>query len=286
MRFPYLTVQYAVDFLAKIDRLYLNGEGYKTAERLGLLHVLPETGERKTMRRLRYDLPDEDDTLFLFHGLCHFALTGMFPSASNAKSLYQMSELPAATRRRMMEFHQKAVRKVMYRRGNGRRYLCKWVAGWNGLLEEAKGVYPDAKYVTIVRSPSEQLPSWMKLQGLLSEQIAGHNFMKMPDVRKAVIDINAEWYNTQIKFCKDAPSDSMCIVSFDDFVKDIPHQVSRLYIFLGQKIVPGSSFHQSLIAARRNQVQHKKTVIRSEEQFISAEEIAKDFPCLSQEIKQ
>ncbi|CAB9510266.1 Glycerone-phosphate O-acyltransferase [Seminavis robusta] len=279
MRYPFLTVQYLVDIMFKMDQKCLGGQGYKLALGLGLLYVLPETGERKMMRRLRYDLPDEDDNLFLFHGPAHFALTGVFPS--EVRSLCQFRDLPKTTRIRMMRFHQKAVQKVMYRRGRGRHYLCKWVAGWNGLLDEAKVVYPDAKHAVIVRDPREQLPSWMKLQGLLSEQLAGHNVMKMPEVRSAVIDINVQWHQTQAEFCAaSAGKNNLQIIQFDDFVENIPREVSKVYDLLGLSVQPGSAFHDSLGEAHRNQSKHKKTVIRKEEEFITEEEILSRFPPL------
>lgn len=277
MRFPFLSVQYLVDICHKLDALFLGGRGLQFAENAGLLHVLPEEGERKSMRRLRYDLTDEDDTIFLFHGLCHFALTGMFPSESNAKLLYQMGDLPQESRSRYMQFHKKCVQKVMYRRGHGRRYLAKWVAGWNGLLSESKIVYPDAKYCTIIRDPKEQVPSWNKLQGLLGEQMTGVNFMQsLPKVRQAVVDINAKWYKSQIAFCRG--HQNMMFLRFEDFVADIPKQTSRIYGFLGDRIMPGSVFEKSLQSIARKQLHHKKTSIRSHEQFVSEEEIKASFP--------
>ena len=61
MRYPYLTIQYTVDFFSSLDKRFLNGRGYQFMQDNDLLTCLQETGERKDMRRLRYDLPDEDD---------------------------------------------------------------------------------------------------------------------------------------------------------------------------------------------------------------------------------
>ncbi|CAB9497248.1 expressed unknown protein [Seminavis robusta] len=277
MRFPYLTIQYVIDFFYKMDQIALGGRAYNLAIRMGKLNLLPESGQRKQMRRLRFDLPDEDDNLFLFHGPSHMLMTAFFPS--HAKMFYQFGNLPEPSRVRMMKFHQRCVQKMMYRRGHGKRYLCKWVAGWNGLLEQSKQVYPDAKYAVMVRDPREQLPSWLKLQGLLSEQMAGHNVMKIPKVRRDIIDVMAQWHQTQAEFCASS-STAKHIIQFEDFVADIPREVTKLYDFIGLPIQPGSPFHESLLEHRRNQSNHKKTVIPKEEAFISEEEILSRFPPL------
>eukprot|EP00797_Seminavis_robusta_P035547 Sro883_g215490.1 n/a (270) ;mRNA; r:28535-29344 len=265
-----------------MDQLCLGGQGYNLAVRMGVLNLLPESGQRKQMRRLRYDLPDEDDNLLLFHGPYHLLLTAFFPS--HAKMLYQFGDLPETSRVRMMKFHQRCVQKMMYRRGRGKRYLCKWVACWNGLLEQSKRVYPDAKYAIIVRDPREQLPSWLKLQGAFSEQMAGHNVMQIPQVRKDVIDVMARWHQKQAEFCASS-SAAKHIIQFEDFVQDIPREVTKLYDFLGLSIQPGSSFHKSLLEHRRNQSNHKKTVIRKQEAFISEQEILSRFPPLLPTLK-
>jgi len=285
MRYPYLTIQYAVDFANKLDQKFFGGKGYEFILKIGLLSILDETGERKDMRRLRYDLPDEDDLVFFCHTFCHFLWVGFFPHTDMVKYNHGFSNLPEATRLRYMELHRKAIQKVLYRRGNGRRYLAKWVAGWNGQLDEAKLVYPDAKYVVIVREPKESLRSWMKLQGLLAYQLTGNNIMRNhPELREMIIQENIQWFLKEVEFCCNTSRKNLLVLRYTDIVQDIPEQVKFLYAFLDQYIEKGSKFYNILLNQKREQHRHKKTRINLEDELISEGRIESDFPNLLKEL--
>ena len=286
MRYPYLSIQYAVDMANSIDQKVFGGKGYQFFLDIGLLSILDETGERKDMRRLRYDLPDEDDLVFFCHTFCHFLYAGFFPQKEMVKYNHRFSELPRSTRLRYMDLHRKAIQKVLYRRGNGRRYLAKWVAGWNGQLDEAKVVYPDAKYVVIARDPKESLRSWMKLQGLLAYQLTGNNIMRNhPDLREVIIQENIQWFHNEVEFCRTTSRKNLLVLRYTDIVQNIPEQVKYLYAFLDQHIEKGSKFYNILLTSKRKQHRHKKTRINAEDELISEERIETDFPNLLQELE-
>ena len=286
MRYPYLTIQYLVDFVSYLDKEFWSQRGYHFLLNWGFLSCLQETGERKNMRRLRYDLPDEDDLVFFFHTFCHFLLAGFFPHENVVRFNHRFSELPHATRMRYMNLHRKTIQKVMYRRGYGKRYLAKWVAGWNGQLDEAKIVYPDAKYVVIVRDPKESLRSWMKLQGLLAYQFTGNNVLhNHPEIRETIIQENVLWFHKEIEFCRNTSRENLLVLRYTDIVSDIPQQVKCLYQFLGQYIEIGSKFHNVLLSSKRKQQRHKKTRINPEDELITEERIESDFPNLLREIE-
>ena len=116
MRYPYLTIQYTVDFLSSLDKRFFEGRGYEFLRDRGMLSCLQETGERKDMRRLRFDLPDEDDLVFFFHTFCHFLLAGFYPREEMVKLNHRFCDLPYTTRMRYMQFHRKTIQKVMFRR--------------------------------------------------------------------------------------------------------------------------------------------------------------------------
>ncbi|CAB9500766.1 expressed unknown protein [Seminavis robusta] len=286
MRYPYLTVQYTVDFLSHIDKKYFSSRGYKLLLETGMLSCLQETGERKDMRRLRYDLPDEDDLVFFWHTFCHFLLVGFFPHEELVRFNHRFSELPCSTRMRYMNLHRKTIQKVMHRRGQGKRYLAKWVAGWNGQLDEAKVVYPDAKYVVIVRDPQESLRSWMKLQGLLAYQLTGNNVLRNhPEIRETIIQENILWFHKEVEFCKTTSRENLLVLRYTDIVQDIPQQVKCLYHFLDQYIDKNSKFYHVLLGSKRRQYRHQKTRINPQDEFISEERIERDFPRLLEEIE-
>lgn len=286
MRYPYLSLQYTVDCISSFDQKFCGGRIYKFLLWSGSLSSLPETGERKNMRRLRYDLPDEDDLVFFFHTFCHFMFLGIFPRPDAVEFNHRFSELPKETRDQYMELHRRAVQKVMYRRGQGRQYLAKWVAGWNGQLDEVKTLYPDAKYVVVVRDPKDSLPSWLKLQGLLARHIAGNNVLRNhPEIREVVIKENIAWFHKEIEFCKETSRKHMLVLRYSDLIADIPEQVRVVYDFLGRYIEKGSHFHEFLHAKKTQQSKHQKTRIGSSDRLITDEQIEKYFPNLLTEIE-
>lgn len=162
--------------------------------------------------------------------------------------------------------------------------MAKWVGCWNGQLDQAKIEYPDAKFVVIARDRKGQLRSWMKLQSLLSLEVSRNNMMDIPEVKQAVINENKNWYQKEIEFCKDTPDTSIHILSFNDFVNNIPKEISRISGFLGNKIEKGSRFDYALQAEHRKQSAHKKTIVRGDELYLSDEQIENEFPDLLAEL--
>lgn len=286
IRFPFLCLHYAIDFFSNLDSNYLGGALTKLIHQYGLNSPMPGGNpEREAMRRINWSLYDEDDAMFMYYGFCHFMLGGFFPDPDLVHRLYQFDMLPERSRTRLLQFHRKAVQKVLYRRGAGRTYMAKWVAGWNGQLEQAKIEYPDAKFIVIVRDPKESLPSWMKLQSLLSLGSSGNNLMTDPKVKQAVIDVNKKWFQKEIEFCEETPNKSLHVLRYKDFIKDIPKEISRIHGFLGKEITNGSRYDKALKAENNKQSNHKTTGVSSHEQYLSNEQIEKEFPDLLGELK-
>lgn len=287
IRFPYLTYQYLFDFCYWVDKNLLFGFGLWVVEKLKLLYVFEHAGPLAEMRRLRYDLCDEDDLIFLFHFMNHFQLCGAFPEEEILQRFHQFDKLPENLRQRMMVFHRKCVQKVLYRRGgpNG-RYFAKWVAGWNGELDSMFYVYPDAEFVCIVRDPQEQLPSWMKLQGLLSNALTGVNMMKNENVREIIKKENIRWFHNEIRFVKEKSTDNFYMIPFETLYQDIPGCIRNIYKKFDHEIEHGGEFDRILKDEQGKQSSHKKTQIYQDETFITAEEIKTKYPDLVAELEK
>jgi hypothetical protein len=229
MRYPYLTVQYAFDGLAWLDRTLLRGALRHVA--FDVLHLnkpFGGKGARAQMRRLQYELSDEDDIVFLFHQLHHFQLIGAAPDDEFIRLFYHFDHLPEASQRRALSFHRQCVQKALYRRGHGRTYFAKWVAGWNGQLDAARSLYPDAQYIVIVRDPAESVPSWLKLQGLLAADLTGENMMDRPHLHHAFKEENIAWFHNEIRFCRSIASQNITILDSDQFYRDIQGDVRKV----------------------------------------------------------
>ena len=229
MRYPYLTVQYAFDGLGWLDRnVFRGGLRYVAFDLLNLNKPFGGKGARHQMRRLQYELTDEDDILFLFHQMHHFQLVAVAPDEEFVRFFYHFDHLPEASQRRALEFHRQCVQKVLYRRGRGRSYFAKWVAGWNGQLDRARKMYPDAQYIVIVRDPAESLPSWFKLQGLLSQDLTGEDIMDRPHLHNVFKEENIKWFHNEIEFCKAIAPNNITVLDSDQFYRDIQGDVRKV----------------------------------------------------------
>jgi hypothetical protein len=229
MRLPYLTVQYALDGLVWLDRHVL--QGLLTLVFVQWLHwncPYDHKGPRHDMRRLQYELHDEDDILFLFHQMHHFQLCGILPDPAFVRHLLRFDTLAQHKRRRLLEFHRECVQKVLYRRGQGKTYFAKWVAAWNGMLNEARVVYPDGQFIVIVRDPALSLPSWFKLQGLLSIDMSGEDIMARPHLRQVFKEENIVWFHREIEFCRTTTPGSLYVLHSEEFYNDIPATMRKV----------------------------------------------------------
>ena len=229
MRMPYLTVQYLLDFCAWLDRRVLCGVLELVFFKwLHWNHPYDHQGKRHDMRRLQYELHDEDDILFLFHQMHHFQLCGIMPDPDMLRHLLRFDELSAHRKRSMLRFHKECVQKVLYRRGKGKTYFVKWVAAWNGLLNEARVVYPDAQYIVIVRDPALTLPSWFKLQSLLSIDMSGEDIMARPHLVQVFKEENIKWFQREIEFCRTTTPGSLYVLHSEEFYNDIPNTMRKV----------------------------------------------------------
>lgn len=277
MRFPYLTIFYLKNYIDKIDKKYLNGGIRAFVYRHNLHYFMSATSERCKMRPLRFDRPDEDDTMFLFHQSMHFTLIAPFPAVENVRRYYHFDELPEAEQMRMMNFHYAAVQKVMYYRGEGKVYFSKWVGGWNGQLQISdKKFYKDAQYLCIVREPVDSLPSWMRLQALLAYDFVGVEVLDHPGILREIKKENIAWFKNQVDFCQSLGKDRLLTFSSEEYYKAIRKNTTQLYGHLGLEVT--SEYDKVLQQEDKAQVTHVPT--KTDSRHITREEIINDFPDL------
>jgi hypothetical protein len=103
---------------------------------------------------------EEDTLLFDRHLVCPSSLR-LFPRGDELTSLVALDDHPPAARAKVMETYHRSLQRLLHR-APGRTYLAKNVhsAGRIGSLLER---FPDARFIHIVRSPYEVIPSAVRL---------------------------------------------------------------------------------------------------------------------------
>jgi LPS sulfotransferase NodH len=112
------------------------------------------------IHRVRHREIEEDTLLFDRHLACPSSLR-VVPRGEELARLVLLDEYPAEVRAAVMEAYYRALQRLLYR-VPGRTYLVKNVhsAGRIGSLLER---FPDARFVHIVRSPYDVIPSAVRL---------------------------------------------------------------------------------------------------------------------------
>eukprot|EP01100_Stratorugosa_tubuloviscum_P013801 TRINITY_DN709_c2_g1_i1.p1 TRINITY_DN709_c2_g1~~TRINITY_DN709_c2_g1_i1.p1 ORF type:complete len:423 (-),score=122.25 TRINITY_DN709_c2_g1_i1:84-1352(-) len=276
MRYPYLTIQYSIDFFNYIDKVLFKYNLSKLLDKIRFFSLYDPKNERQKMRRLEMNLPDEDDIIFFYHRGFHFLMAAMMPNKYWYKYFHRLYELDDQIQYSLIQFHKRCVQKVLYRRGLNRTYLVKWVAGWNGQINLAKEIYPDAKFICIVRDKNESLPSWIRLFKLLSTDVMGRDSMsENPKLLKTFKKENLIWFHRQIQFCKSLQKTQLLTIKFSQFFQNIPNGIEKIYTFLNKNI--SQKYKNYLISQNQQQTLHQKT--KTDYSDITPQEIQK-FPDL------
>lgn len=113
-----------------------------------------------SIHRVRHREIEEDTLLFDRHLVCPSSLR-FFPRSEEVADLVLLDDHPPAVRAAIMKAYHRALQRLLFR-APGRTYLAKNVhsAGRIGSLLER---FPDARFIHIVRSPYDVIPSAIRL---------------------------------------------------------------------------------------------------------------------------
>jgi len=219
---PSLTQKRALSGLAWIDRVLLGGWVQRAIRRKH------DTGlsEVREMHDWQMDGAEEDDFIML-HNFSACTITTFFPYNTDYLDLFWTDRRPARLRRKIIGFYKAALQRQIYALGTDKIHCCKspqFTLKVLSLLE----VFPDARFVVMVRNPAETLPSlehlmqwyWRK-QGCseaLSQKAAGE-----------LSEIQLLQYRNVFEALKTIPENQQCIVQFPDLVADPRKVVEQIY---------------------------------------------------------
>ena len=114
---------------------------------------------------IRLDEPEEDELLFLHLGNCaHYEL--MLPLGKAAeRRVRRFWEWPRRKRDRFGAFHRACVQRLLWDRG-AERYISK-SPHFGGRIDDLRRWYPGVRFVYLVRSPLEGIPSALSMAAAL-----------------------------------------------------------------------------------------------------------------------
>jgi len=192
-----------------------------------------------SVHRVRHRELEEDTLLFDRHLVCPSSLR-MFPRGGELMQLVALDEHPPAARARVMEAYHRALQRLLHR-APGRTYLAKNVhsAGRIGSLLER---FPDARFIHIVRSPYEVIPSAVRLFRVSSYLgVTEPHRPTMPlehECWRFAADLVFDAYQRLLRWERELPASQWITLRFPALVGDPLGTVREIYERFGIELPP------------------------------------------------
>jgi hypothetical protein len=187
--------------------------------------------EKKTLgtvkiHKMGFTEPEEDEGIFAYTWSC-LLLWLMFPFMDDVAPLHKFdTELPESKRKALMRFYKRSVNRHMLFRKQSLHYLSKSPA-FSPKVKSLIETFPDAKFIYLIRTPYEVIPSIMNWFTL------AWNFFSNPNERYPykdfVIEMTKHWYSYTVDYLETLPQDQFVILKYDEFIADPEKSVIDIY---------------------------------------------------------
>lgn len=228
MLLPSISQRKLVWLLGRLDRRWLGGA---IARRLRLAED-EALEEVRGKHNWRLDGPEEDDFL-LFNNWSSASLVFPFNYPELFALLYGDRQ-SAASRRRQLGFYEGLIRRQLHLYGEERIHCCK-SPSFTMKIRALREVFPDARFVMMLRHPAESIPS---LVDLMSWYWRG--FGSPPELVEAAAaalgEANVDNYRYMAELSGELPPEQQFLVDYEELCRDPKRVVERLYAHLGLEI--------------------------------------------------
>jgi hypothetical protein len=216
--------------LAWLDRALLRGAGERALRR----REDEALGEVRRLHDWQATGSEEDDFLF-FHNFSSISLTWPFPYPELAY-LWWTDRMPARRRRRILGFYHNLVRRQLYLHGALRTHCAKspqFTLKMRSLCE----VFPDARFVVMVRHPYETIPSLVDLMTWYWKRMNAPPALIEGSAQKLRETMVAQ-YRYALDVAAELPPDRCAVVRFEELLADPRAVVEDLYARFGLPLTP------------------------------------------------
>lgn len=214
------------------------------------------------LHKMRLDQPEEDGALFLY-AFASEAIFMLFPFIDQLWDVGFPDALPEGQRRKLMAYYRSCLQRQIYASGNGRTLLIKSTNS-SGAVESLLAEFPDARFITIIRHPSESIASHVSLFVPVwqahSPEIAKNGLES-----RAYAGLAVEWFKHLLKFRTTVASENYYCIDYRDLRVDPSKTIEQLYKHFGWQI--SESFHAKLVEITSRQKDFKSKHHYSLEEF-------------------
>lgn len=185
----------------------------------------------------------EEEECYFFYMWASPAVWFAFPDRERLGQIGMLDELPAATRAGVMQTHRTSIQRHLFATGTGARFLTKNVL-CTGRLRSMLDVYPDARFVYLVRNPDEAVPSTASMFSMPTRFLAPG---AEQDVARMWGDLAVRFYEHAEEVSATLPADRFVTIRYEDLVEDPVGTVRQVYDRLQIPMLP--AYEEKLIAA-------------------------------------
>jgi hypothetical protein len=228
---PSIVQKKLVRLLGRLDRRFLGGS---IARRIGAWEDRTFAKGRQ-MHPMGLTNPEEDE--FLMMPCCASSTLAMvFPYQRELNRLHYFDERPPSVRRRIMRYYRGCVQRQIYLNGND-RILCSknpvFVPKLRSLLE----TFPDAKFIVMVRTPYETIPSILKMMER-NWRATGCDRQRIGESLRLLGEQCFHTYRYPFEILETRPPETFAIVSYTDLVASPTRVFEDVYARLGFEMSP------------------------------------------------
>lgn len=272
--FPSVTVQKLFERIGELDQEKLGGRLLKAVKAFDAAVF----GSRwEGVHRLGLFETEEDETFFTY-SLQSPTVMLLSPFPAAFASLVNLDKQPRETRDRMMDYYEGLLRRLMYRKGEQKRYLDKNVFHTTRIRTISER-FPDARFVYLVRHPYEALPSFLNMF-YAAWRTHSRDIPRDSKEMRELLGLGLDNYRYALGLSRFMPKDRYTVLRYEDLVADPKGFVESLYKWLDMEMSPAfrERLEQATSAQRTYErpYDHKLSDYGISEEAI-AEELAEVF---------
>jgi omega-hydroxy-beta-dihydromenaquinone-9 sulfotransferase len=176
---------------------------------------------------------EEDGQVFL-HIWSSYNLFAFFPFPELVHNyIYYDEAIPEDQRRMELSYYQEVLKKHVYVNG-GKRYISKSPT-FSAKVRSLHEQFPDAKFINLVRSPKNVIPSTISLY-TNHWHTYGDPEVKYPQESEVLLEQARHWYIHPHQYLKHLPEDQYIMVQYKDLVADPEATIKQIYQQFGMEM--------------------------------------------------
>lgn len=177
----------------------------------------------------------EEDSHLFYHIWSSYNLFALFPFPKLArKYIYYDQMVPEERRRIEIGYFRNLLQRHVYYHG-GKRYISK-NPDFSPMVETLLKQFPDAKFINIVREPTDVVPSTINMWAN-----HWHTFGSPAEdypLQDVLLEHIKHWYRYPHEKLQGLPQDRYAVIQFAEFVTNPQQVMERVYEQFGMEISP------------------------------------------------